>query len=89
MSSKKNMPVAPVVCHVANLWSLWDHPSTAKEWSLERKIAAVKEAGFDGFTTAAEEETILGSLKKYNLRVVGLFFVRQSKGIPHPHPAKY
>jgi len=39
---------------IANLWSLWDYPSAAREWSLERKIAAVKEAGFDGFTTALD-----------------------------------
>lgn len=33
----------------ANLWTLWDHPGQgAAEWSLPQKIAAVKQAGFDG-----------------------------------------
>ena len=39
----------PIVLHILNLWTLVWHPSKSKEWSLERKIAAVKEAGFDGF----------------------------------------
>lgn len=41
------MPLA----HIANLWSLVGHPSPRREWSLERKIRAVAEAGFDGFMT--------------------------------------
>ena len=41
---------------VANLWSLWDYPSARREWSLERKIAAVKEAGFDGIASALDRE---------------------------------
>jgi hypothetical protein len=33
----------------ANLWTLWDHPAPgAAEWSLETKVGAVAEAGFDG-----------------------------------------
>lgn len=46
------MPIA----HIANLWSLVAHPSPKKEWPLERKIRAVAEAGFDGFTTALTPE---------------------------------
>lgn len=42
-------PAKPVIRYVLNLWTLVWHPTKAKEWSLERKIAAVKEAGFDGF----------------------------------------
>ena len=37
------MPIA----HIANLWSLVRHPSPKTEWSLERKIKAVADAGFD------------------------------------------
>ena len=40
------------IAHIANLWSLVGHPSPAKEWSLEKKIKAVADAGFDGITTA-------------------------------------
>lgn len=55
---------------VANLWSLWDYPSARREWSLERKIAAVKEAGFDGFAEALDREH--GMLAaKYGLCAVG------------------
>jgi len=45
-------PVMPSISHIANLWSLVGHPSPKKEWSLERKIEAVAESGFDGITTA-------------------------------------
>jgi hypothetical protein len=46
----------PQIAHIANLWSLVQHPSKEREWSLERKIRAVKEAGFDGFTTGLTPE---------------------------------
>lgn len=41
---------------IANLWSLWDYPSAGREWSLERKVAAVRDAGFDGFSSALDRE---------------------------------
>ena len=41
----------PVLRHVVNLWTLVWHPTKTREWSLERKLRAVKDAGFDGFTT--------------------------------------
>ena len=41
----------PVLRHIVNLWTLVWHPSKAHEWMLERKLRAVKAAGFDGFTT--------------------------------------
>ena len=40
----------PLLRHIVNLWTLVWHPSKKKEWSLERKLRAVKGAGFDGFT---------------------------------------
>jgi hypothetical protein len=46
----------PKISHIANLWSLVGIPSPKKEWSLERKIAAVAAAGFDGITTALTPE---------------------------------
>lgn len=42
----------PKISHIANLWSLVGHPSPKKEWTLDRKIKAVAEAGFDGITAA-------------------------------------
>lgn len=35
-----------VIC--ATLWSLEGYPSPGREWSLDRKLAAIKAAGFDG-----------------------------------------
>ena len=46
----------PQIAHIANLWSLVQHPSKEREWSLERKIRAVADAGFDGFTTGLTPE---------------------------------
>lgn len=38
----------PRIVHVAQLWSLVGHPSGTAEWSLDRKMRAVKEAEFQG-----------------------------------------
>ena len=60
----------PRLLTVANLWSLWDHPSAPRDWTLERKVAAVAEAGFDGVAAALDRR--LGSLaSKHGLRAVG------------------
>ncbi len=46
----------PFLRHIVNLWTLVWYPSREDEWPLERKLAAVKEAGFDGFTTQLTPE---------------------------------
>ena len=46
----------PNIAHIANLWSLVRHPSKEREWSLERKIKAVADAGFDGITAGLTPE---------------------------------
>jgi hypothetical protein len=46
----------PVLRHIANLWTLVWHPSKRNEWSLERKLRAIKEAGFNGFTAQLNSE---------------------------------
>lgn len=64
------VPTPPRLRQIANLWTLWDHPSGEQEWSLERKIAAIREAGFDGFACQLEHEH--GKLaRKYGLLTVG------------------
>lgn len=40
----------PILRHIANLWTLVEHPTKETEWSLDEKLAAIKEAGFDGVT---------------------------------------
>jgi len=46
----------PQIAHIANLWSLVNHPSPARQWSLKRKIRAIAAAGFDGITTRLTPE---------------------------------
>jgi hypothetical protein len=68
---KKNNTKA-VLRHIANLWSLVGYPSPRKEWPLERKLEAVKEAGFDGFTSRLDaQQAALG--EKLGLMRVGYF----------------
>ena len=38
----------PQISHIAALWSLREHPSLTREWTLARKMRAAAEAGFDG-----------------------------------------
>jgi hypothetical protein len=59
----------PVLRHVANLWTLIEHPSRKKEWPIDRKLKAIKEAGFDGICWKP-----ISGLKEGILRH-GLFFL--------------
>jgi hypothetical protein len=65
---KKENP--PKLRMIAAMWSLTQYPSAKKEWSLERKVRAIKEAGFDGFATAATPE-LKKLADKYGLLIVG------------------
>lgn len=62
----------PLLRQIANLWSLRDTPSAKKPWPLDRKIAAVKEAGFDGFTDQATPKH-RKLAEKHGLIIVGYF----------------
>ncbi len=66
---KKN---TPKIVHMANLWSLVGYPPKKKEWDIERKIAAIKEAGFDAITTLLTPK-LARLARKYDLGVVGFF----------------
>ena len=68
------------ISHICNLWSLVGHPNPKKEWSLERKIKAVADAGFDGITTALTPEH-RRLAEKYGLKDL-LGFVSTSSGDP-------
>ncbi|HEV2435215.1 MAG TPA: xylose isomerase [Verrucomicrobiae bacterium] len=60
----------PVLRHIANLWTFLGHPSPENEWSLEQKLRAIKEAGFDGVCWAGSPE--LGrAVKKLGLIFIG------------------
>lgn len=55
--------------HIANLWTLMGHPSAEEEWSLETKLQAIKDAGFDGVCWAPSAELHVGCER------LGLIFV--------------
>lgn len=60
----------PVLRHIANLWTLMEHPTAADEWSLDQKLGAIREAGFDGVCWAGSPELREG-LKRHGLLFVG------------------
>lgn len=62
----------PVLRHIANLWTLVWHPAKAREWPLELKLRAVKDAGFDGFTAQLTPQHAKLA-DKLGLRRVGYF----------------
>ena len=64
--------------HIVNLWSLVQYPSPKREWSLERKLRAVRDAGFDGFTELATPEH--GRLAQNVLNV----YQQLDPGLPRP-----
>jgi hypothetical protein len=76
---KKTNP--PKLRYIANLWSLVDYPTEKKEWPLERKIQAVKKAGFDGFSTmpTAEHKQLA---EKYGLVIVGYLATAKAGDFP-------
>jgi hypothetical protein len=46
----------PALKQCVNLWTLVAHPQPGREWTLEKKIRAVKEAGFDGIADRLSPE---------------------------------
>jgi hypothetical protein len=59
----------PVLRHIANLWTLMQHPTREAEWTLDEKLTAIKAAGFDGVCWAPSPELHQGALDH------GLIFV--------------
>lgn len=62
----------PRIHFIANLWTLTGHPSAAGEWTLEEKIKAIREAGFDGVNDRGRPE-LKPLLEQYDLQFSGLF----------------
>ncbi len=60
----------PVLRHIANLWTLMNHPSCESEWTLDEKLQAIREVGFDGVCGAASAELADG-IRRYGLIFVG------------------
>ena len=54
----------------AAAWTLTNYPSEQKQWSMDDKIKAAKDAGFDGFSAGAQPE-IVEACNKHDLQLVG------------------
>jgi hypothetical protein len=51
----------PVLRQIANLWTLMNHPTRGGEWSLDKKLDAIQDAGFDGVCWAPSLELQQGA----------------------------
>jgi sugar phosphate isomerase/epimerase len=71
-------PPRLVLC--ATLWSLVGHPSPRREWSLARKMDAIKAAGFDGVAEMFRPE-LAPHLKRLNLAICGRVFSRDCSDV--------
>jgi sugar phosphate isomerase/epimerase len=60
----------PILRHIANLWTFMGHPTKAREWPLDQKLAAIKQAGFDGVCWGGSPELKAGC-RQYGLIFVG------------------
>lgn len=59
-----------ILRHIANLWTLIDHPTPEREWTLDQKLHAIREAGFDGVCWAASAE-LYSAAQRFGLIFVG------------------
>ena len=69
MVKSQSAPPAKFV-FAANLWSLVEHPTPKREWSLARKVKAVADAGFDAVTTLPSPE-VAKLARQHGLRFMG------------------
>src|SRR5580704_5131651 len=67
MATPSSQPEIPRLVFAANLWTLEEHPSAEREWSLEEKFQAVKDAGFQAVNCKADAHTA-SLVKKFGLR---------------------
>lgn len=71
-------PPPPRIVFCATLWSLVGHPRGGREWSLARKLQAIRDAGFDGLAETYRPE--LGPhLRRLGLRICGRVFTRDGR----------
>lgn len=72
----------PVLRHIANLWTLMQHPSPMHEWGLDEKLAAIAAAGFDGVCWAPSPELYEGA-QRHGLLFVGGMASGDPSAFPH------
>jgi hypothetical protein len=71
----------PLLRHIANLWTFFEHPSKDRPWTLDEKLRAIKAAGFDGVCWAGSPELHAGCQRH------GLIFVGgMASGTPGDFP---
>ena len=68
--AKKKQAKRPQLNLCAAAWTLTNYPSEAKQWSMDRKVRAAKDAGFVGFSAGADPE-IAEACAKHGLQLVG------------------
>ncbi len=68
----KTVSAPPRLLLCAQTWSLVGYPSPRREWSLEKKLTAIQEAGFDGVTAYITPEIQAGAERR-GLQVVSSF----------------
>ena len=68
--AKKKQAKRPQLKLCAAAWTLTNYPSEAKQWSMDRKVRAAKDAGFAGFSAGADPE-IAEACAKHGLQLVG------------------
>lgn len=72
----------PVLRLFANLWTLMGHPSQQHEWTLDEKLCAIREAGFDSVCWAPSSELTEGA-RRYGLTFVGGMATADATEFPH------
>jgi hypothetical protein len=73
----------PVIAHprlrlAASLWTLVDHPTSRREWSLARKVAAIAGAGFEG-VQSVDRPGLAPLLRRHGLAFIGAFDAEEPK----------
>lgn len=71
-------PPRLVLC--ASLWSMEGQPTPARPWSLPRKLALIKAAGFDGIAEMYRPE-FGPHLRRLGLRICGRVFSRRGEDL--------
>jgi len=64
----------PALKILINYWTLWNQMNgEGQPWTLEERLAAVREAGFDAYTCPVDTPGLKASLRKHGLRFGAAF----------------
>ena len=68
--AKRKASKKPQLHLCAAAWTMTTYPSAAKEWTMDRKVKAAKEAGFVGFSAGPQPE-VAEACAKHGMQLVG------------------